>query len=101
MALALTLRPTNAWCSNNVSIICCLTRMVSTMSVSNLIERPEFVREIRSDTATIVQQPLSLAAQIWHIAVIRKTLLLMVLVAFWEFYARQLANPLLFPTFGA
>jgi NitT/TauT family transport system permease protein len=50
-------------------------------------------------TPKIVVQPLGAWRRAWDIGGVRKTVLLIVLAAIWETYARWLNNPLLFPTF--
>jgi NitT/TauT family transport system permease protein len=45
-----------------------------------------------------VERELPLLERLWSSAVLRKTLLLVLLAAAWEIYARILDNPLLFPT---
>jgi NitT/TauT family transport system permease protein len=48
----------------------------------------------------IVAQPLTVWERLYGNALIRKSLLLVVLALAWEVYARSLDNPLLFPTFS-
>jgi NitT/TauT family transport system permease protein len=63
--------------------------------------RPEYERAVTMP-ATIgnVERPLALAERIWNVALVRKIVILAVLAAIWETYARYAANPLLFPTFS-
>ena len=49
----------------------------------------------------MVERPLGLWERLADNAVVRKTVLLLVLAALWEGYARWLDNSLLFPTFMA
>jgi len=64
--------------------------------------RPEILREpIATEAFGIVQKPLSTWERISNVGAVRKLALLILLAAAWEFYARQLNNPLLFPTFGS
>ncbi len=49
----------------------------------------------------VVLQPLGLWTRTWDMSGLRKTALLIVLMAAWEGYARWLGNPLLFPTFSS
>jgi len=49
--------------------------------------------------ADAVSRPLSLPYRVLGLAWVRKTLILIALVAAWEAYARYAANPLLVPTF--
>jgi NitT/TauT family transport system permease protein len=46
-----------------------------------------------------VEQPLALAERLWNSAAVRRLVILVVLAALWEAYARWNDNPLLFPTF--
>lgn len=49
----------------------------------------------------VVQQPLGVWTRVWNNGGLRKTILILALMALWEGYARWLDNPLLFPTFSA
>ena len=49
----------------------------------------------------VVAKPLSAWERFYNLGAVRKCLLLVVLAAAWEVYARWLDNALLFPTFGA
>lgn len=48
----------------------------------------------------VVAQPLSLWERLYGNTLVRKIVLLLLLAAAWELYARSLNNPLLFPTFS-
>ena len=64
--------------------------------------RPEILREPVSASAFgIVQKPLSTWERISNVGAVRKFALLVVIALVWELYARELDNPLLFPTFSA
>ncbi len=63
------------------------------------VNRPEFVKEELSQAFGVVEKPLTLSEKIFNQGFIRKTLLLLLLATVWELYARNLNNPLLFPTF--
>ena len=64
--------------------------------------RPEILREpISTASFGIVEKPLSTWERITNQGFVRKLALLIVLAVVWEVYARQLDNPLLFPTFSA
>ena len=64
--------------------------------------RPEILREpVAADAFGIVQKPLSASERVFNIGAVRKLVLIIVLAVAWELYARQLNNPLLFPTFSA
>jgi NitT/TauT family transport system permease protein len=63
--------------------------------------RAEFVIEnVAAGRAETVEQPLPFAARLWNLGWLRKALILVVLAAAWEVYARYVHNPLLFPTFS-
>jgi len=63
--------------------------------------RPErHEQPIESSAFGVVEKPLSTWERIANIGAVRKTAILIVLALIWEFYARWLNNPLLFPTFG-
>ena len=49
----------------------------------------------------VIHKPLSIWERIYNLAGVRKVVILIVLAAAWEVYARWLNNALLFPTFGA
>jgi NitT/TauT family transport system permease protein len=62
--------------------------------------RPEIVYDVaHGGELEIAAQPLGLAARLYANGALRKTVLLAVLAAAWEIYARVLGNPLLVPTF--
>jgi sulfonate transport system permease protein len=64
--------------------------------------RPEILREpVSTASFGIVQKPLSAWEKITNQGWVRKLALLVVIAVIWEIYARQLDNPLLFPTFSA
>ncbi len=63
--------------------------------------RPEIFREIDRTTLTVSEQPLTGWARLYENALLRKTVLLIVLALGWEIYARVVGNPLVFPTFSA
>jgi NitT/TauT family transport system permease protein len=51
--------------------------------------------------ASVVQKPLTFAEQLYNSAVIRKTVIVVLLALIWEGYARWLDNELMFPTLSA
>jgi NitT/TauT family transport system permease protein len=51
--------------------------------------------------SSIVQKPLTVFEQVYNSAVIRKTVLVLLLALIWESYARWLDNELMFPTLTA
>jgi NitT/TauT family transport system permease protein len=63
--------------------------------------RPEFVRDSFETTYGVVAKPLTAWESIFSLGAVRKSALLVLLAIVWEFYSRQLGNPLLFPTFGS
>ena len=65
--------------------------------------RPEILHTPTSETAgfAVAAQPLGFWTKLYANGTFRKTVLLVLLAAAWEIYARALANPLLFPTFTA
>jgi sulfonate transport system permease protein len=64
--------------------------------------RPEYLREVvAGDDIGVVQKPLTLWQTLMNQAWLRKAVILGVIAAAWEIYARQLNNPLLVPTFTA
>jgi NitT/TauT family transport system permease protein len=65
--------------------------------------RPEILHSPAADAAgfAVAAQPLGFWAKLYGNGTVRKTLLLVLLAAAWEIYARALGNPLLFPTFTA
>jgi NitT/TauT family transport system permease protein len=64
--------------------------------------RPEYEQPV-TVPASIgnVERPLALAERLWNMPLVRRIVILAVLAAIWEAYARTLANPMLFPTFSA
>jgi NitT/TauT family transport system permease protein len=64
--------------------------------------RPEYLRDVVADgDIGVAQQPLTLWQQLTNQSWLRKLLILVVIAAGWEMYARALNNPLLVPTFTA
>ena len=62
--------------------------------------RPERV-ELPSQAGDVVARPLPAWTRLWENGALRKALVLVLVIAVWEGYARWLDNPLLFPTFSA
>jgi NitT/TauT family transport system permease protein len=62
--------------------------------------RPELIRQI-APVRDVAVRPLGAARRLYENAALRKSALLVLLALAWELYARQLNNPLLFPTFSA
>jgi NitT/TauT family transport system permease protein len=56
---------------------------------------------VAQDAFGVVSQPLTLGERAWNNEALRKTVLLLLLAAAWEGYARVVNNPLLAPTFSA
>jgi NitT/TauT family transport system permease protein len=66
------------------------------------IVRPDLIRQtVDASQFGVVQRPLSLGERIYNIGGVRKLVILVLLAAAWELYARWLHNDLLFPTFSA
>jgi NitT/TauT family transport system permease protein len=63
-------------------------------------ERPEITYTVLTTGFDVVEKPLSPWEKFCNNGPARKVLLLAVLALLWEFYARWLDNPLLFPTFS-
>jgi sulfonate transport system permease protein len=64
--------------------------------------RPEYVRDVvAGDDIGVVQKPLTLWQTLMNQAWLRKIVILAVIAAAWEIYARELNNSLLVPTFTA
>lgn len=75
--------------------------MPDTRTAAN--ERPEILHTIDSDASgfIVAAEPLGFWTKLYGNGAFRKTVLLALLAAAWETYARALGNPLLFPTFTA
>jgi NitT/TauT family transport system permease protein len=66
--------------------------------------RPDILHDLPASAETgleVTERPLGAWARMYANAGLRKTVLLVLLAAAWEIYARVLGNPLLFPTFSA
>jgi NitT/TauT family transport system permease protein len=71
-----------------------------TMIDSSTLARPEREYEVRAPQSIgDVEQPLALAERLWNSTAVRRIVILILLAAIWEGYARWSDNPLLFPTF--
>jgi NitT/TauT family transport system permease protein len=78
--------------------------MVTTMTDTTIkltpLARPEHEYDVRvPESIGDVEQPLALAERLWNSAAVRRFVILILLAAMWEAYARWSDNPLLFPTF--
>jgi sulfonate transport system permease protein len=62
-------------------------------------ERPETFHQISENAFEIIEKPVSAWEKFYGNAALRKSVLLFLLAALWEIYARWLDSPLLFPTF--
>ena len=73
------------------------------MTVTTSHPREDFIRSVQRGAAdaTVVQKPLSVWQRLGNVGFLRKALIVLVLAAIWEGYARWLDNDLLFPTLGA
>lgn len=67
--------------------------------MNETVKRPDRFHEIDSSRIDVVERPRSIWRQLYARGWIRKCFVLAVLAGLWEMYARQLGNPLLFPTF--
>jgi sulfonate transport system permease protein len=64
------------------------------------LARPEHEYTVRIPQAIgDVEQPLPLTERLWNSAAVRRLVILVLLAALWEAYARWSNNPLLFPSF--
>ena len=65
--------------------------------------RPEILHTPTADTSgfAVAARPLGFWTRLYGNGTVRKSVLLVLLAAAWEIYARALGNPLLFPTFTA
>lgn len=61
-------------------------------------DRPEIFHRISENAFEVIERPVSAWERFYGNAALRKVVLLIVLAAAWELYARWLNNPLLFPT---
>ena len=68
---------------------------------ASYVVRPEILHTPTTEASgfAVAAQPLGLWTKLYGNGALRKTVLLMLLAAIWEAYARALDNPLLFPTF--
>jgi NitT/TauT family transport system permease protein len=74
--------------------------MTDTAAFGAPTARPEFVRELATDQAFgVVEKKLTTLERIWNLGATRKAVILIGLALIWEFYARWISNPLIFPTF--
>jgi NitT/TauT family transport system permease protein len=73
------------------------------MILTTVTPRQDFIRPVACVDAetTVVQKPLSVWQRLGSIGFLRKALIVLMLAAIWEGYARWLDNELLFPTLGA
>ena len=62
-------------------------------------DRPEAFHAISANAFEVIERRVSVWERFYGNAALRKTVLLVMLAAIWETYARWLANPLLFPSF--
>src|SRR3954453_3690118 len=77
------------------------TRPASNRCCSTMPDfRPELTYRVATTGFDVVEKPLSPWEKFYNNSAARKTLLLALLALLWEFYARWLNNPLLFPTFS-
>jgi len=68
------------------------------------LPRPDIIHDSAAHDASglrVAARPLGIWARLYANAGLRKSVLLVLLAAAWEIYARVLNNPLLFPTFSS
>jgi NitT/TauT family transport system permease protein len=71
-------------------------------AVAGSAAREDFILTLtEAADASVVQKPLTLVEQVYNSAVIRKTVIVVLLALIWEGYARWLDNELMFPTLSA
>ena len=70
-------------------------------AVSGSPAREDFILTLTEATDAVVQKPLTFLEQVYNSAVIRKTVMVVLLALIWEAYARWLDNELMFPTLSA
>jgi len=63
-------------------------------------DRPEAIHQISENAFEVIERPVSAWEGFYGNAALRKMVLLVVLAAIWEIYARWLGNSLLFPSFS-
>jgi NitT/TauT family transport system permease protein len=74
--------------------------MADSATHSATFVRPEREYLVRApQTIGDVEQPLALPERLWNSSAFRRAIILILLAAIWEGYARWSDNPLLFPTF--
>jgi NitT/TauT family transport system permease protein len=77
-----------------------VTSMADTAIKLTPLARPEHEYTVRIPQAIgDVEQPLPLTERLWNSAAVRRLVILVLLAALWEAYARWSNNPLLFPSF--
>ncbi len=69
------------------------------MAENPMVQRAEFVRDIKDSAYGVVEKPLTPTEKLWNHDAFRKALVLLALLVIWQTYAMLLKNPLLFPTF--
>jgi NitT/TauT family transport system permease protein len=70
------------------------------MTDTSLVRRPEVVRELPRSDFSVVQRPRGFWDRAWSSGTLRKSVLLLALLAAWQLYAWWLDNSLLFPAFS-
>ena len=65
------------------------------------VERPELFYAVSTAGFAVVEKPLSTWEKLYENGAVRKTVLLLVLAAAWELYARWLEQSAAVPTFSA
>jgi len=77
-----------------------VTTMADTMTKLTPLVRPEREYEVHAPGSIgDIEQRLMLTERLWNSTAVRRVVILILLAAMWEAYARWSDNPLLFPTF--
>jgi NitT/TauT family transport system permease protein len=69
--------------------------------MAEIAPRAEFIRGAMPEAGGVVEKPLGTWERLYAQGWVRKLVLLAILAAVWEVYARSVGNELLFPTFAA
>jgi NitT/TauT family transport system permease protein len=77
-----------------------VTTMADAMIKLTPLVRSEHEYEVHvPESIGDIEQPLTLTERLWNSTAVRRVVILILLAAIWEAYARWSDNPLLFPTF--
>ena len=70
-------------------------------SPASPVQRPEILHELTEHVSDVSERPRSFSSRLADNGALRKTLLLILLAAAWEIYARVIDNELVLPTFSS